>query len=120
VLADPGGGIVTREILLKRLLEQPELISRFEEDLWQIEQARLQAERRLQDAEDHLLLSASPPDGKNAEIRAAQLRAATVNERQTLAAMEADVALHKSKLRVVMVEFSALKCAARLMAGTGE
>jgi hypothetical protein len=73
----------------------------------------------LQEREDELL-TAGAIEGKNAELRAAQLREATRSVREVLEEREEVVARLKIGLHHLQAEHSSLRAIARLMAAGSE
>jgi hypothetical protein len=79
------------------------------------------ARRLLQDTEDYVLLAPSGHlDGKNAEVRAAQLRDLTRKERRSVEQCEDARLRAVSALEQARATFSAVKVLARLLGGTDE
>lgn len=103
--------------LVARLLELPAAIEAAEADVLTAEERRIQAEEALTRAEDGVLLTPDSLPGKNAEIRAAQLRAETKLEHDMVRACEHRVSEAKIALRRLTNELSALKTISRLLAG---
>src|SRR5262249_31394149 len=85
-----------------------------ERELIEAEGARRHAAGCLQARQDTLLLTEI--DGKNAEIRAAQLRIATVTEQLLFDQAERRLAEARVSLHHLQAEHSSLRAIARLMA----
>jgi hypothetical protein len=105
---------LTKDDVIKRLLELPEVIAQDERCFLQTQQT-LDSARRLLAGKEAELLSSGSIDGKNAEIRAAQLRQSTNEERDAITVIEGNVPWGKIALTCDLNEFSALKSIARLM-----
>jgi hypothetical protein len=105
-----------RMLLIERLLAAPAEIALAEELLLGAEEEAADAARRLQEREDRLLL-AGDIDGRNAEARAAQLRALTEHERQTVERHEGGLRWAKRNLHLALNQFAALRAVARLLDG---
>jgi hypothetical protein len=100
--------------VVDRLMTLPEELANAEVALLEAEQARADLAARLQSAEDGLLLSGTI-DGKNAEQRAAQLRQATVVEREEWEAAAQHVARLKIALHRLQSEHASLRAIARCL-----
>ncbi len=61
------------------------------------------------------LLTSGKIDGKNAEQRAAQLKQATIEEREAVAYGETELARERAALNLLQNEFAALKAVAGMM-----
>lgn len=103
--------------ITNRLLELPALIEAAECDVLTAEERKHQAMEALTRAEDELLIDPEKLTGKNAEIRAAQVRAETRLERDMVRASEYRVGEARIALRRLTNELSALKTLARLVSG---
>jgi len=108
--------MTTRETLTDRLLSLPDALQAAEADLLVAEAARRRAESELQDAEDTLILTGNA-DGRNAEVRAAQLRSCTLLEREALAETVERCARLRARLHALQAEHASLRACARLMSG---
>lgn len=105
---------MTKIELTQRLLALPAEIGAAEEAVLQAQARLIDAKDMLQQKEDDLLLG-NLIDGKNAEIRAAQVRKFTVHERDTLADAEMSLKNAASRLDKLHVEFEALRAVADLL-----
>src|SRR5438552_134357 len=103
--------------LVERLLELPALLEAAERDVLLAEERKLQAAETLTRAEDELLLDPERLTGKNAEIRAAQVRRETERERDMLRCAELGGAESKVVLRRLTNELSCVKAITRLLSG---
>jgi hypothetical protein len=101
--------------LISRLLALPGAIAACELELLEAETARGHLQAHLTTVEDQLLLSGAI-DGKNAEQRNAQLRAATVASREQLDEALLTLARKKISLHHLQTEHSSLKAIARVLA----
>jgi hypothetical protein len=108
-------GLLSRDELAVRLSALPAAIHRDEEHLLLLEGGLLAARENLTAAEDALLLSGAI-EGKNAEVRAAELRQATTSLRSQVGELEASVSRARAAVRLRQNEFSGLKSLARLLA----
>ena len=100
--------------LIKRLMEIPGEIRHGEAILIDLMYDLQAAKDRLTSKEAELLLSGAI-DGKNAEIRNAQMRELTTTEREAVAAAERILALQRANLTALQNEFRALRSVARLL-----
>jgi hypothetical protein len=107
---------MTKQEIFKRLLELPGEIALAEDAVLEANQRVVTAKEALQQVEDGLLLN-NVIDGKNAEIRAAQMRSHTVDERENLS--EAELSLKNAAVRLGKLkdELRALQAAAGLLQG---
>ena len=108
--------MMTKETLISRLLELPSAIAEAEGSVLENEDKRQQVADALQRIEDELLLNGIA-DGKNAEIRAAQVRSMTADTREVLVLKEQAKARALVEVRQLTHEFSALRNVARLLSG---
>src|SRR5438128_567263 len=106
---------MTTTTVIERLRVLPGALAVAELELHVAENARLQAARFLQAEEDALLLDGAI-DGKNAEVRSANLRQRTACVREVLEEREQVVARLKIGLHHLQAEHSSLRAIARLMA----
>lgn len=104
-----------RIALAERLLALPGLICAAERAVIAAELRAGGARVALVAAEDALLTGDRPPDGKNAETRAAQLRASTPHLRALLALSDGELLQAKAAHHQTLHEFSALRSVARLL-----
>jgi hypothetical protein len=107
---------MTPPTVIERLRVLPGAMATAELELHAAENARLQAVRFLQQEEDALLLDGTI-DGKNSEVRAAQIRQLTASVREVVEEREHVVARLKIGLRHLQAEHSSLRAIARLLAG---
>jgi hypothetical protein len=105
---------MTKQDLVKRLLELPAEIEKAEESVLQANSRLIDAKDMLQQKEDDLLLG-NLIDGKNAEIRAAQVRKYTAHERETLAYAELTLKNAAKRLECYHVQFKAFRAVADLI-----
>ncbi|MFD0682406.1 MULTISPECIES: hypothetical protein [unclassified Paenibacillus] len=108
--------------IVYRLLELPAEIAAAETKLLDANALLLGAKAELQHKEDGLYVGVFEDDGmkidgKNAEIRNAQLRQFTEVERHAVAAAEDGVAIQKHHLNKLLNEFKALQSVADLLKG---
>ncbi len=96
------------------LQDLPEAIEEAENELVEVNAELFSAKDLLADKEAELLVNGKI-DGKNAEIRAAQMRGATKQEREAVTLFESDVARAKVKLNVVLNKFKAYLAIAGLL-----
>lgn len=107
---------LTKKDVIEELRQAPERIYKAEKNLlMEIESLEI-ARRALEEKKNSLILSGAI-DGKNAEIRNAQLDTATKTEREDVAARELFVSRSKASLDYERNRFAALKAIARLLAG---
>ena len=104
------------ENLVERLLALPSQIADAEARVVRTEMTLDGWRHSLQAQEDALLLEGKI-DGKNAEARAAQIRVLTESRRISVSNAEMDLRDDKQQHNALLHEFSALKAAARLLAG---
>lgn len=110
---------MTRTELTARLLALPGEIAAAEAAANETALRLEGAQCRLQRCEDELLLNGAL-DGKNAEIRATQLRQHTHGAHLLLSQAEDALRQAKAAYHTALHEFYALRAAARLMAGSGD
>lgn len=107
---------MTKQEIFKRLLELPSEIAAAEDVVLEANQRVVTAKETLQQVEDGLLLN-NVIDGKNAEIRAAQMRTHTVDERKYLSEAELNLKNAAVRLGKLKDELRALQAAAGLLQG---
>jgi hypothetical protein len=105
---------LTKAQLIERLLELPVDIENAEESVLQAHSRLIDAKDMLQQKEDALLIG-NLIDGKNAEIRAAQVRTYTVHEREALADAELNLKNAASRLERLHVQLKAFRAVADLI-----
>jgi hypothetical protein len=106
-----------RATLIERLLALPGAIHETEGMLIGAEARLAGARRQLEDRETVLLATDDGGiTGRNAEVRAAQLRSLTARERDRLQEAEESLREARRAYHGVLNEFSALRAAAKLLA----
>jgi hypothetical protein len=105
---------MTKLDIINRLLALPKEISTAENVLLLANNGLLSAKDVLQRKEDDLLFG-NVIDGKNAEIRSAQMRQGTQTERENLSTAERDVKNAAVRLGALRDEFRALQSVAFLL-----
>ncbi|UUZ80673.1 hypothetical protein LJK88_38445 [Paenibacillus sp. P26] len=105
-----------KQSIINRLLASPAEIAAAEEATLQANMKLVTAKEMLQQKEDSLLLG-NAIDGKNAEIRAAQLRQYTEHERESLADAELNLKNAVARLGRARDEFRALQAIVELIKG---
>lgn len=105
-----------KEQIVARLLALPTEIAVAEEQVLEANLHVLGAKGALQAKEDMLLLS-NAIDGKNAEIRAAQMREKTISERGDLEDAELNLKNAVTRLGRLRDEFKALRAVVDLLKG---
>jgi hypothetical protein len=111
--------MLTKDQLIARLLVLSGAIAAAELELLEAETAKGHLQNHLTTVEDQLLL-AGALDGKNAETRAAQLRAGTVACREQLDEAAHTLARRKISLHHLQTEHASLRAIARLLAAATE
>jgi hypothetical protein len=111
---------MTRADLIDRLIALPNAIAEAEMALLTLEEQCRIAKEALQQVEDALLLDPERITGKNAEQRAAQLRAETGAERDQVVVAEYEVSKARLQVRFLTNEMWALKDVARLLGAADE
>jgi hypothetical protein len=105
-----------RQSLIERLDRLPAAIAEVELTLLAAEEARQEAQALLQVQEDRLLLYGEQINGRNAEVRAVQLRAETAEEQVIVE----EAGRRLARLRVAwherQAEHASLRAIARLLA----
>ncbi|MCM3699234.1 hypothetical protein [Paenibacillus macerans] len=107
---------MTKQEMANRLLELPKEIAAAEDEVLSANVQLVQAKEALQLKEDGLLLG-NVIDGKNAEIRAAQMRQHTERERDILSDAELNLKNAVTRLSKLKDEFRALQTVAGLLQG---
>ncbi|AJS59885.1 hypothetical protein [Paenibacillus sp. IHBB 10380] len=107
---------MTKQEIVNRLLSLPKEIAVAEESLLQASMQLVSAKEVLQQKEDDLLLG-NKIDGKNAEIRAAQMRQNTVSEREILTDNELNLRNEAARLGKCRDELRALQAVSSLLKG---
>ncbi|MGF7050382.1 hypothetical protein J2T13_004920 [Paenibacillus sp. DS2015] len=107
---------MNKQDIVVRLLALPAEIAKAEEEVLQANESLVSAKELLQGKEDDLLLG-NMIDGKNAEIRAAQMRQNTVHEREILAEAELNLKNEVTRLGRLRDEFRALQAVTSLLKG---
>lgn len=107
---------MTKQDIVSRLLGLPGEIAAAEDAVLGANGFLVQAKEALQRKEDSLLLG-NEIDGKNAEIRAAQMRAFTELEREDLSEAELQLKNATTRLGRLRDEFRALQAVANLLQG---
>lgn len=102
-----------------RLMEIPAAIAEQELAVLEANRAAQRVKEFLTERESELLLNGAI-DGKNAEIRAAQIRANTTAEREQYFAADGAVAMERVKLNALHNEFKALQVVAKLLSVGGD
>jgi len=111
-----------KQELIERLSELPAKIEIYEKDVVCSQRTILEAKNQLADKEAELLLAKDEDgkpviNGKNAEIRNAQLRQMTKDIRDKIAKTESSLMWEKAVLNRAINDFKALRTIARLMGG---
>jgi cob(I)alamin adenosyltransferase len=104
----------TREQVINRLLALPKEIESAESDLIRVQQNLINAQDDLKVAEGELL-SSGTIDGKNVEIRTAQLHQMTHGLRDTVSNYEAALPDYRKLLNRAQNEFAAYRNVARIL-----
>lgn len=107
---------MTKLDLINKLVSLPELIEAQEKAVSAVYQQVQDSKNVLTEAEDVLFLSGQI-DGKNAETRAAQLRAKTVNEREGLQKAENLLSAERAKLNRLNNELAVYRAIAGMLKG---
>ncbi|MNW37025.1 hypothetical protein D3C74_140560 [compost metagenome] len=107
---------MTKQVIISRLLELPREIASAEDAVLSANNQLVQAKEVLQQKEDDVLLG-NLIDGKNAEIRAAQMRQHTELERENLSESELKLKNAAVRLSKLKDELRALQAAASLLQG---
>jgi DNA repair protein RadC len=105
-----------RQTVINQLLAKPQTIHFAETELIKAQEATQKAQYTLDDREAELL-QGTLIDGKNAEIRKAQLKDHTMTERAAVIGAVRKEALARAELAVAHNEFAALRAVSRLLAG---
>ncbi|OAB34156.1 hypothetical protein [Paenibacillus glacialis] len=105
---------MNKQEIVNRLLSLPAEIATAEEVVLQANATLVSAKELLQQKEDDLLLG-NMIDGKNAEIRSAQMRLNTLNEREGLTDAEMELKNAVTRLGRSRDEFRALQAVTSLL-----
>ncbi|KPV60754.1 hypothetical protein QJ48_04345 [Paenibacillus sp. A3] len=108
--------VMDRQSIISKLLALPAKIAAEEDNVLQAHANLIEAKGILQQKEDSLLLG-NIIDGKNAEIRAAQMREYTEDERKHLIEAELNLKNAVARLERYRDEFRALRSVAELLKG---
>lgn len=111
---------MNKQTIIDRLFELPGEIAHAEETVIKAQMHLQDDKTNLQIAEDRLYMGEVEGvaiDGKNAEIRSAQLRAYTAVERNAVAMSENALAKHRLRLTRLQTELRALQSIADLLKG---
>lgn len=108
-----------REAVIELLIALPQEIRVAEEKVLVTQLRLADAKNELATKETELLLAVDDQgkpliDGKNAEVRAAQIRQLTRSERESIASLERELMCLRLELSHLQTEFSALREIARL------
>lgn len=103
-----------RQAIIDRLTELPKEIAKTEHELYTLSLDVKGAKEELMRAENQLYLDGKI-DGKNAEVRAAQLKESTIKERNAIHVAENKVELARIKLNELLNEFRAYRTIARIL-----
>lgn len=107
---------MTKLDLINKLVSLPDLIEEQEKVVIAAYQQVQKSKKGLTESEDILLLS-GVIDGKNAEIRAAQMRENTASEREAAQIIEKALAIEQVKLNRFNNELAAYKAIAGMLRG---
>lgn len=107
---------MNKQLIIERLLALPTEIAKAEESVIASSKAVQDAKNALQIHEDGLLTTGAI-DGKNAEIRTAQLRSFTFNQREAVTQAEYNLVHVKNHLALLYNEFKALQSVVELLRG---
>jgi len=105
-----------RKEIIERLFSLPEEIRTAELDVFS-QQLGITSAKDVLSAKEAELYTEGVIDGKNAEIRTAQLRQLTIKERNDVARAENDANMARIKLNYLHNEFKALQTVAYLIEG---
>jgi hypothetical protein len=105
---------MTKAYAIERLLVLPGAAAVAELELLALEAEKQAAAAALQDREDELILTGQI-DGKNAEVRAAQMRAVTITERHRLEEISRRIARQKVSIHHLQAEHASLRSVARIL-----
>lgn len=105
---------MNKQDMAKRIMELPKEIAEAEDAVIEANRQVVLAKEILQQKEDDLLLG-NMIDGKNAEIRAAQMRQQTEHERLNLSNAELHLKNGVTRLGRLRDEFKALRAVAGLL-----
>ena len=107
---------MTKMELIDKLASLPELIEAQEKTIIVIYGQVQECKRVLTEAEDDLLLSGAI-DGKNAEIRAAQMRVKTPKEQESIRVSEKALSVERVKLNRLNNELAVCQAIAGMLKG---
>ena len=107
---------MTKLDLINKLVSLPDLIEEQEKVVIAAYQQVQKSKKGLTESEDILLLS-GVIDGKNAEIRAAQMRENTVSEREAAQNAERQLSIEQVKLNRLNNELAVYKAIAGMLKG---
>lgn len=110
---------LSRTDLITDLLAVAAALAGAESELLAAQRALTTAKELLEDAEAAAVLSGTV-DGKNADARAAQVRAFTAAPREAVRQAQDTAHAAALTLRVLTARFSALRAVARLLSGEGD
>lgn len=105
---------MSKQDIINRLMALPEEIYAAENSLIIVNEKVQEAKNNLATSEA-ILLSSGKIDGKNAELRAAQLKQMTEAERKAVADAENQLPAARALLTKLQNEFTALKAVAGMM-----
>lgn len=103
-----------RQMIIDRLTQLPGEIEKAEMDVFDAQLRSTKARDVLANKEAQLYLDGAI-DGKNAEVRAAQLKENTKAEREAIAAADNQVALARINLNRVLNQFKAYRAIAGML-----
>lgn len=109
---------MNKQTIISRLLELPVEIAKAEQAVIEAQITLESAKNILTDAESYLLIGENTPvNGKNAEIRAAQLREYTKAEREAVTLAGDTLAQRSVYLRSLQNELKVLQSVALILGG---
>jgi hypothetical protein len=108
---------MSKNDLIARLLMLPDAIARAERDVLAAESHQRQMERTLLRFQDRLLLNGESVNGKNAEIRGAQLRQHTDASERDIAEAVESLQQARISLNLLLRQHSSLKAIAGVLGG---
>lgn len=107
-----------KQVVINRLTELPGEIEERENDLLDAKEALTNAKEALIDKQNELLVTGAI-DGKNAEIRFAQMRNLTTQERAQITKAEIEVGLAQVNANRAINQFKAYRAVAKIIHGGG-
>ncbi|MFD2116381.1 hypothetical protein ACFSTH_08150 [Paenibacillus yanchengensis] len=107
---------MNKQSIIERLLALPKEIAAAEEAVISANKAVQDAKNALQ-GHEYVLLTSGAIDGKNAEIRSAQLRSFTSEQHEAVTQAEYNLVRIKNHLALLYNEFRALQTVADLLKG---